>query len=353
MAFTEVQQRALSRKLNSRHVRTRAARGKQLSYVEGWHVIAEANRIFGFDAWDRETIQIKCVWEGTRDVRDACSYMARVRIRVRAGENIVIRMGSGSGHGIGVTRGEAHDNALKAAETDAMKRALATFGNPFGLALYDTEKRGVRRTKNPKTSPNSADEFWTIYAPNGDRLHACKDPVAFCKLLRKRIRSISQPGELRAFWKCNSNTLAKFQGKQPELRSKSGRHYAHMLETICDRHLAYLEKQNSRAEDLKASVKLIEKETRSKDPKHLKYVGRRPCLVCGSRPSQAHHILFAQPRAMGRKVGDEWAVPLCTRHHRSLHDFGDERGWWKGFGIDPLEEAKRLRYLTLSGRAPQ
>ncbi len=153
MAFRDEQRQSLSRKLNPKHVRTRVADGKTLSYVEGWHVIAEANRIFGYDAWDRETIQMQCVWEGARNSREACTYMAQVRISVRAGELMVVRMGSGTGHGIGLTRGEAHENALKMAETDAMKRALATFGNPFGLPLYDSEQRGVRKERGHGPNP--------------------------------------------------------------------------------------------------------------------------------------------------------------------------------------------------------
>ena len=85
-----------------------------------------------------------CGWNHARNGHHECSYNAQVRIRVRAGDNVIRREGSGSGHGVGPTPGEAHEHALKQAETDAMKRALVTFGNPFGLALYDKEQNGVR-----------------------------------------------------------------------------------------------------------------------------------------------------------------------------------------------------------------
>ena len=131
MPFDAEQIRSLSGKLQSKHVKARRAPdGATLSYVEGWHSIAEANRIFGYDAWDRQTMTLKCVWEGLRQGVHACSYIARVRVRVRAGDIVVCREGCGSGHGTGVTPGEAHESAIKEAETDAMKRALATFGNP-------------------------------------------------------------------------------------------------------------------------------------------------------------------------------------------------------------------------------
>ncbi len=80
---------------------------------------------------------------------------------------------------------------------------------------------------------------------------------------------------------------------------------------------------------------------RIRDKDHLRYVASQPCLVCGRSPGHAHHIRFAQPRAMGRKVSDEWTVPLCATHHRSLHTAGDEARWWKARGIDPIALAKR------------
>ena len=99
MPFTEQQNKALSAKLNAKHVRTRDKGGKRLSYIEGWHVIAEANRIFGFDGWDRQTVATQCVWKGTKQGREGCAYIVRVRIRVRVGDTVICREGHGSGHG--------------------------------------------------------------------------------------------------------------------------------------------------------------------------------------------------------------------------------------------------------------
>jgi hypothetical protein len=126
-----------------------------VSYLEGWQVIAEANRIFGFDGWQRQTIAVRCVAQaerligarGTSRDQKPCwgvTYTARVRVTVTAGGLVsLVREGSGAGHGIDVDLGQAHESALKEAETDAMKRALMTFGNPFGLALYDKAQRQV------------------------------------------------------------------------------------------------------------------------------------------------------------------------------------------------------------------
>lgn len=142
MPFNEVQKNSLGAPLWSGAVK-KNPRG--YDYVEGWHAIAEANRIFGFDGWTRETVEIKCVSERPREIGQqkapgfGVSYICRVRIEAGG----VTREGAGAGHGIDRDLGLAHESAIKEAETDAMKRALMTFGNPFGLALYDKERAGV------------------------------------------------------------------------------------------------------------------------------------------------------------------------------------------------------------------
>jgi hypothetical protein len=143
MGFTAKQTQALQRSLSSRRIRTREANGRELSYIEGWYAISEANRIFGFDAWSRETLDSRCVL--TRENRGTflAVYTAKVRITVHADGATVIREGHGTGEGRGASPGEVHDTALKAAETDATKRALATFDRPFGLELYRKDKNAV------------------------------------------------------------------------------------------------------------------------------------------------------------------------------------------------------------------
>jgi hypothetical protein len=82
--------------------------------------------------------------------------------------------------------------------------------------------------------------------------------------------------------------------------------------------------------------------TRLRDKEHCKFVATQPCVVCGRRPAEAHHIRFAQPRALGRKVSDEYTVPVCRLHHRNLHNYGDEASWWAAVSIDPLPIALQL-----------
>jgi hypothetical protein len=81
---------------------------------------------------------------------------------------------------------------------------------------------------------------------------------------------------------------------------------------------------------------------RYRDKAHLRYVAQQPCLLCGRKPSDPHHIRFMQPRALGRKASDEFAVPLCRIHHRLVHRVGNEAAWWKDVGIDPVKAARQL-----------
>jgi len=81
---------------------------------------------------------------------------------------------------------------------------------------------------------------------------------------------------------------------------------------------------------------------RYRNREHLRFVARQACLVCGRKPSDPHHLRYVQPRALGRKASDEFAVPLCRVHHRAVHRAGDERAWWKQAGIDPIKVARKL-----------
>jgi hypothetical protein len=88
--------------------------------------------------------------------------------------------------------------------------------------------------------------------------------------------------------------------------------------------------------------RIAAKTIRLRDKDHRKFVASQPCLVCGRSPADPHHLRFAQPRALGRKVSDEFIVPVCRVHHRELHRQGDEAAWWQKTKIDPLPIARRL-----------
>jgi hypothetical protein len=164
-----------------------------------WQVIAEANRIFGFDGWERCTLISRCVAEHERPIgRDRKSglgvtYTARVRITVTAGHRTLIREGSGAGHGIDADKGLAHESAIKEAETDATKRALMTFGNPFGLALYDKQQRQVSSAAaaTPAPVPNGAKH------PISGMADSPLQPAAISRL-QEQIKALA-PARLEAF----------------------------------------------------------------------------------------------------------------------------------------------------------
>jgi len=92
---------------------------------------------------------------------------------------------------------------------------------------------------------------------------------------------------------------------------------------------------------------------RLRDKGHLKYVASRSCLICGRQPSEPHHVRFAQKPAFGRKVSDEFTVPLCRLHHRELHRSRNELLWWKKARIDPIRIARELWGATRSKAAPR
>jgi hypothetical protein len=90
------------------------------------------------------------------------------------------------------------------------------------------------------------------------------------------------------------------------------------------------------------SVLAVAAPRRYRNREHLRYVAQQPCLVCGRKPSDPHHLRHVQPRALGRKASDEFAVPLCRVHHSVVHRAGDERAWWQAAGIDPVKVARKL-----------
>lgn len=147
--FTEEQNTMLRAKLNPKVVKKHPYSG--CDYIEGWHAIAEANRIFGHGGWGRETVYNEEVCRYEYEIRDKgtgwkVGYEAKVCITV----NGVIRYGTGHGSGTAKDLFDCIEGAAKEAETDAMKRALMTFGNAFGLALYDKEKKEVGEPTTPE-----------------------------------------------------------------------------------------------------------------------------------------------------------------------------------------------------------
>jgi hypothetical protein len=98
----------------------------------------------------------------------------------------------------------------------------------------------------------------------------------------------------------------------------------------------------ARAKGIDKSILAVATPRRYRNREHLRYVAQQACLICGRKQSDPHHLRYLQPRALGRKASDEFAVPLCRSHHRAVHRAGDEQAWWKAAGIDPVKVARQL-----------
>ena len=138
----------LQKPLNSAYVKPPKQYGPKGHYIEAWHAQAEANRIFGEGGWVQRVVETNCVAQVERGIGKekkpgwGVTYTAKVQVAVYG----VVREDFGAGHGYDVDLGLAHESAIKEAVSDAMKRALKSFGNPFGLALYDKTQANVADT---------------------------------------------------------------------------------------------------------------------------------------------------------------------------------------------------------------
>ncbi|MEZ5844028.1 MAG: Rad52/Rad22 family DNA repair protein [Hyphomicrobiaceae bacterium] len=380
-------EQALRSKLQ-RHVKTREADGASISYIGGYHAIAEANRIFGFDAWDRQTISPKCQWTDFQERQAICFYSTKVRITVRAGDTVTVREGIGTGFGRATRKEAAHEIALKAAETDATKRALATFGNPFGLALYDPEQAHVTKgrpvanlanTSTPARDTSHRRHFVLHLDQHTSRdFHDVQD---YRKAFVAAIEECQTLQSTYLLWEANLHELgqvaadpaiadlatslvnalkarARSVGLNPAAdqldlaaspRQTNSRHVAPTPATAATTTSTTTKSTTTHSTTTRPATARVHertiqpKENRVRDKAHLAFVGTQPCLICGRRPAHAHHLKFAQQSAMSMKVSDEFTVPLCTIHHDQLHRSGDERAWWARNGfIEPLKIADRL-----------
>jgi hypothetical protein len=365
MALSDTQVRQLRAKLDGKHVKTRNANGTDLHYVEGWHVIAEANRIFGYDAWDRRTLASHCIWSGPSGAYHGAAYTAKVRVSVRAGDITIVREGSGTGEGKAPTPGQAHELALKGAETDATKRALATFGNPFGLALYDREQLGVRKARSEKTSVPTGP--WVLHSASGTEEASFDQPSEFAGVLRKSMSEARDIELLFAIWEQNVETVrALNRSLKQDALPKSGiapqlvSHLKqcaialvkHQSQPNCsDRQKIGAPQAKAARPKIDKSVLTLGEPKRIRCKEHLRFVASQPCLICGRTPSHAHHVRYAQSKGLSLKVSDEFTVPLCAIHHHNIHTTGKEREWWQERNIDPLRVANRL-WRAGRGRYP-
>lgn len=230
--------------------------------------------------------------------------------------------------------------AAKEAETDATKRALSTFGNSFGLPLYDRDRKGVRKSRSSQQKPSR----WAIHDAAGSVSTQFTDPQACARAMCQKIDDTATLSELAALWSSNKALVDELQ--QHLVKNKSvGMGNTDLVGAYQRRHTKLWTRQTLSPVNALAIDKTrlaLPAPKRIRAPEHLKWVGSLGCTVCQRNPADAHHLKRVQPNALARKPGDQWVVPLCRLHHRALHDAGDETRWWHRQKIDPVSLAEEL-----------
>ena len=267
-----------------------------------------------------ETVESKCVLARENRGTFLAVYTARVRLTVQADGATIIREGHGTGEGRGPSPGEVHDIALKAAETDATKRALATFGKPFGLELY----RGGRTAASQKPLPAAPQVPLT-------------GPAA----------PVPADARLGGFHPDDTTPIprpSRYYGRRQDMVTRDRAQGRRELEVRPSAGSSVIVPVSPGLVpgQIDKSLLTIAEPKRLRDKAHLRFVASQPCLVCGRQPCDPHHLRFAQPRALGLKVSDEFTVPLCRGHHHQLHQAGNEITWWQTLKIDALPIAREL-----------
>src|SRR5262245_15247271 len=203
----------------------------------------------------------------------------------------------GNGHGRGGRRSESV--TLGAEESVALReKLLAEVGN---ITSADLAAAWAREALTAKNSLTTAD----------------------AKLVEDAFEQrLSELPSYDAAASSNDDSVAQIQGPQDAATTQSA--------------------DAGQAQGIDKSMLTVPAPRRYRNREHLRYVAQQACLVCGRKPSDPHHLGFTQPRALGRKVSDEFAVPLCRGHHRAVHRSRDERAWWRQAGIDPIKVAGRL-----------
>ena len=220
-------------------------------------------------------------------------------------------------------------------------------GNSYGHLIGSEGSFGKRATlnRNSDTQPRSVED--TL------------DPKASAELRDRLIAELNEllSGDDAAMWahRClpDKNKLTADDARLVEesFRTKLETFATSIADQISAREVdplpafasdVSLPLVRTRSEAIDKSVLTLAEPRRIRDRDHVKFVARQPCLICGRRPSDAHHVRFAQNRAMGRKVSDEFTVPLCRGHHREVHRSGSEADWWSNAGIDPMMAARGL-----------
>jgi hypothetical protein len=211
---------------------------------------------------------------------------------------------------------------------DAGRSQNLAFSQAAVLPLQASERRArSRRPGPPPLSPEASDRLRQQLVSELEQLKTSEALVGWAHraLPLKNQLSTADAQALEEAFAAKLNRFGEFEPVVPKHPEANG----------CGNKALPVDRGEQ-------TVTVIRKPVRERDREHLKFVASQPCLVCGRTPSDAHHIKFAEQRAMGRKVSDRFTVPVCRLHHRELHRRGNERAWWDGKGIEPLVIAATL-----------
>jgi hypothetical protein len=175
-------------------------------------------------------------------------------------------------------------------------------------------------------------EIEVLCSPDGAALWARR------RLAAKNKLSAADAEHVEQAFQAKLTTYTTSKAGDVQISTPIGRHATH-------RHSNRRNKQRQ-ISVVDKSILALPVPRRMRDREHVKAVAKQPCLVCGRRPADAHHLRFAQSRALGRKVSDEFTIPLCRGHHREVHRCGDEAAWWNKTGVDPSAAARALWLKT-------
>jgi hypothetical protein len=156
------------------------------------------------------------------------------------------------------------------------------------------------------------------------------------RLAAKNKLSTADAEHVEQAFQAKLKTYTTGEAGDAEISTPIGRHATHRHRRSKQRQVSVVDK----------SILALPVPRRMHDREHVKAVAKQPCLICGRRPADAHHLRFAQSRALGRKVSDEFTIPLCRGHHREVHRCGDEIAWWNKTGVDPIPAARVLWLKT-------
>ena len=201
---------------------------------------------------------------------------------------------------------------------------------PRAASRRDTKVRGSREILGTEESARLRDrlvaELGDLISGDDAALWAHRSLVEKNKLTTADTQHVEEAFQARlaTLGVANSSHMGAVQSARPRTRKSK------------------TTKQQTRSKAIDKSVLTLPEPRRIRDREHVKFVATHPCLICGRRPSDAHHLRFVQSRALGRKVSDEFTVPMCRGHHREVHRCGDEAAWWQKAGIDPTIAARIL-----------